>query len=50
VPRAEVGQGMTTAIAMMVAEELGLPLGKVTITLADARRRRRQRPPSVGAP
>src|SRR3954447_7108266 len=37
VPRAEVGQGMTTAIAMMVAEELDLPLGKVTITLADAR-------------
>jgi isoquinoline 1-oxidoreductase subunit beta len=37
VPRAEVGQGMTTAIAMMVAEELDLPLDKVTITLADAR-------------
>ncbi len=37
VPRAEVGQGMTTAITMMVAEELDLPLGKVTITLADAR-------------
>ncbi|MBO0802891.1 MAG: xanthine dehydrogenase family protein molybdopterin-binding subunit [Nocardiopsaceae bacterium] len=37
VPRAEVGQGMTTAIAMMVAEELDLPLGKVSITLADAR-------------
>jgi isoquinoline 1-oxidoreductase beta subunit len=37
VPRAEVGQGMTTAIAMMVAEELDLPLGNVTITLADAR-------------
>jgi isoquinoline 1-oxidoreductase subunit beta len=37
VPRAEVGQGMTTAVAMMVAEELDLPLGKVTITLADAR-------------
>jgi isoquinoline 1-oxidoreductase subunit beta len=37
VPRAEVGQGMTTAIAMMVAEELDLPLGKVTITLAGAR-------------
>jgi isoquinoline 1-oxidoreductase beta subunit len=37
VPRAEVGQGMTTAIAMMVAEELDLPLGKITITLADAR-------------
>ncbi|HEX6522911.1 MAG TPA: molybdopterin cofactor-binding domain-containing protein [Streptosporangiaceae bacterium] len=37
VPRAEVGQGMTTAIAMMVAEELDLPLSKVSITLADAR-------------
>jgi len=37
VPRAEVGQGMTTAIAMMVAEELDLPLASVTITLADAR-------------
>jgi len=37
VPRAEVGQGMTTAIAMMVAEELDLPLGDVAITLADAR-------------
>ena len=37
VPRAEVGQGMTTAIAMMVAEELDLPLSQVAITLADAR-------------
>jgi isoquinoline 1-oxidoreductase beta subunit len=37
VPRAEVGQGMTTAIAMMVAEELDLPLDKVSVTLADAR-------------
>ncbi|MCL2582401.1 MAG: molybdopterin-dependent oxidoreductase [Streptosporangiales bacterium] len=37
VPRAEVGQGMTTAIAMMVAEELDLGLDKVSITLADAR-------------
>jgi isoquinoline 1-oxidoreductase beta subunit len=37
VPRAEVGQGMTTAIAMMVAEELDLPLSQVDITLADAR-------------
>ena len=37
VPRAEVGQGMTTAIAMMVAEELDLPLDKVNVTLADAR-------------
>ncbi|HEX6449434.1 MAG TPA: molybdopterin cofactor-binding domain-containing protein [Trebonia sp.] len=37
VPRAEVGQGMTTAIAMMVAEELDLPLDQVSVTLADAR-------------
>ncbi|HEX6471133.1 MAG TPA: molybdopterin cofactor-binding domain-containing protein [Streptosporangiaceae bacterium] len=37
VPRAEVGQGMTTAVAMMIAEELDLPLDKVRITLADAR-------------
>ncbi|MGW1895664.1 molybdopterin cofactor-binding domain-containing protein [Streptomyces sp. NPDC002004] len=37
VPRAEVGQGMTTAVAMMVAEEMDLPLDKVRVTLADAR-------------
>ncbi|MCW2903791.1 MAG: iorB [Streptosporangiaceae bacterium] len=36
-PRAEVGQGITTAIAMLIAEELELPLDKVAITLADAR-------------
>jgi isoquinoline 1-oxidoreductase beta subunit len=36
-PRAEVGQGMTTTAAMMIAEELDLPLDKVHITLADAR-------------
>ena len=35
--RAEVGQGMTTAVAMMIAEEMDLPLNKVTVTLADAR-------------
>jgi isoquinoline 1-oxidoreductase beta subunit len=35
--RAEVGQGMTTAVAMMIAEELDLPIGKVNVTLADAR-------------
>jgi isoquinoline 1-oxidoreductase beta subunit len=35
--RAEVGQGMTTAVAMMIAEEMDLPLAKVNITLADAR-------------
>ncbi|HWE89800.1 MAG TPA: molybdopterin cofactor-binding domain-containing protein [Pseudonocardiaceae bacterium] len=37
VPRAEVGQGMTTAIAMMVAEEMDLPMAKVSVGLADAR-------------
>ncbi|MET8685247.1 molybdopterin cofactor-binding domain-containing protein [Streptomyces sp. NPDC004732] len=37
VPRAEVGQGMTTAIAMMIAEEMDLPLEKVRVALADAR-------------
>ncbi|QEV21635.1 molybdopterin cofactor-binding domain-containing protein [Streptomyces alboniger] len=37
VPRAEVGQGMTTAIAMMIAEEMDLPLDKVRVALADAR-------------
>ncbi|HWC83156.1 MAG TPA: molybdopterin cofactor-binding domain-containing protein [Pseudonocardiaceae bacterium] len=35
--RTEVGQGMTTAMAMMIAEELDLPLAKVHMTLADAR-------------
>ncbi|WP_030550588.1 molybdopterin cofactor-binding domain-containing protein [Streptomyces exfoliatus] len=36
-PRAEVGQGVTTSSAMIVAEELDLPLDKVVVTLADAR-------------
>ncbi|RAY12682.1 xanthine dehydrogenase family protein molybdopterin-binding subunit [Actinomadura craniellae] len=36
-PRAEVGQGITTAIAMLIAEELDLPLDKVKVTLSDAR-------------
>jgi isoquinoline 1-oxidoreductase beta subunit len=36
-PRAEVGQGITTAVAMVVADELELPLDKVEITLSDAR-------------
>jgi isoquinoline 1-oxidoreductase subunit beta len=36
-PRAEVGQGLTTAVAMLIAEELDLPLEKVDVTLADAR-------------
>ncbi len=36
-PRAEVGQGITTSSAMLIAEELDLPVEKVTVTLADAR-------------
>lgn len=36
-PRAEVGQGITTAIAMLIAEELDLPLAKVNVSLAPAR-------------
>src|SRR6478736_3774254 len=36
-PRMEVGQGITTSTAMLIAEELEMPLEKVHITLADAR-------------
>jgi isoquinoline 1-oxidoreductase beta subunit len=36
-PRAEVGQGLTTAVAMTIADEIGMPLDKVHVTLADAR-------------
>ena len=36
-PRDEVGQGITTAFAMLVAEELEIPLSDVVIDLADAR-------------
>ena len=36
-PRAEVGQGITTSSAMLIAEELDLPITKITVTLADAR-------------
>ena len=36
-PRAEVGQGITTSTAMLIAEELDLPVEKVHVTLADAR-------------
>jgi len=35
-PRAEVGQGITTAVAMTIADEMGIPLDQVEITLADA--------------
>jgi len=37
VPRAEVGQGITTTVAMLIAEEMDLPLSKVGVDLADAR-------------
>ncbi|MFZ3468480.1 molybdopterin cofactor-binding domain-containing protein [Streptomyces sp. 4.24] len=36
-PREEVGQGLTTAVAMLVAEELDAPLAGVRIELDDAR-------------
>jgi isoquinoline 1-oxidoreductase beta subunit len=36
-PRAEVGQGVTTSTAMLIAEEMDLPLSKVKVGLADAR-------------
>jgi isoquinoline 1-oxidoreductase beta subunit len=36
-PRAEVGQGITTAVAMVIADEMSLPIDKVNVTLADAR-------------
>lgn len=35
--RTEVGQGLTTSVAMIIAEEIGVPLEQVSITLADAR-------------
>jgi isoquinoline 1-oxidoreductase subunit beta len=36
-PRAEVGQGITTAVAMTIADETDLAISKVKVTLADAR-------------
>ncbi len=36
-PRVESGQGITTSTAMIIAEELDLPVEKVIVTLADAR-------------
>src|SRR4051794_21979654 len=36
-PRAEVGQGLTTSFAMVIADEMELPIDKVRVTLADAR-------------
>jgi isoquinoline 1-oxidoreductase beta subunit len=35
--RAEVGQGITTATAMIIADEMDIPIDRVRITLADAR-------------
>lgn len=35
--RTEVGQGISTAIAMVIAEEMDVPLADVRVTLADAR-------------
>ncbi|MFP3990606.1 molybdopterin cofactor-binding domain-containing protein [Streptomyces sp. E11-3] len=36
-PRQEVGQGLTTAVAMLIADELDTPLDKVTVRLDGAR-------------
>jgi isoquinoline 1-oxidoreductase beta subunit len=36
-PRAEVGQGITTAVAMTIADEMDIPIDKVRVGLADAR-------------
>src|SRR3954465_2134967 len=36
-PRVETGQGITTSSAMLIAEELGIPVSRVHVTLADAR-------------
>ncbi|MFC8453546.1 molybdopterin cofactor-binding domain-containing protein [Kitasatospora sp. NPDC057223] len=36
-PRAEVGQGLTTAVAMLVADELDAALADVDVPLSDAR-------------
>lgn len=36
-PVSENGQGITTALAMVIAEEMSVPLQRVNVTLADAR-------------
>ncbi|GAB2473982.1 molybdopterin cofactor-binding domain-containing protein [Jatrophihabitans fulvus] len=37
IPRAEVGQGITTSTSMIIAEDLDIPIEHVRVTLADAR-------------
>jgi len=37
IPRAEVGQGITTTAAMLISEELDLEVSRIHVTLADAR-------------
>lgn len=36
-PRIELGQGITTAVSILIAEEMDLPMSQVRVTLADAR-------------
>jgi isoquinoline 1-oxidoreductase beta subunit len=36
-PRAEMGQGITTSVAMLIAEDLDVPLDHVKVTIADGR-------------
>lgn len=36
-PRAEIGQGLTTSVAMLVADEMDLPLAKTVVSLARGR-------------
>lgn len=36
-PREEAGQGINTAVTMLIADELDLPMNMVSVTLADAR-------------
>ncbi|MFD4248331.1 molybdopterin cofactor-binding domain-containing protein [Amycolatopsis thermoflava] len=36
-PRTEMGQGIVTAVTMMIADELDLPMSKVHVSVSDAR-------------
>jgi len=36
-PRTEMGQGVVTAVTMLIADELDLPMGKVRVSVSDAR-------------